>query len=226
MLWADIDTTMNRARADIATAATDPDAASELWDIDTSTFTPIDARPPVDPDGFDEFAASLQFPDIHNVTAVAEPLDDPVRHRFPASMWRHCERLRRHRTASRSSVTRVCSLDPIYGQGMSVAASVDALGQHLSARAEFSSAPFMRIVSWLDCCARRGRWRPGPISMFPGVEGRRTPVQGAIGANVTRLHAAAANDSTLSRAFARVAALVDPPDRTAASQHRRPRPAR
>ena len=43
-LWADIDTTMDRARADIATAAADPDAASELWNIDTSPFTPIDAR--------------------------------------------------------------------------------------------------------------------------------------------------------------------------------------
>ena len=44
MLWADIDTTMTRARADIATAATAPSAARELWDIDTSPFTPIDAR--------------------------------------------------------------------------------------------------------------------------------------------------------------------------------------
>ncbi len=43
-LWADIDTTTDRARADIATAAADPDAAAELWDVDTSPFTPIDAR--------------------------------------------------------------------------------------------------------------------------------------------------------------------------------------
>jgi hypothetical protein len=43
-LWADIDRTMAGARADIAEAAADPDAAIELWDIDTSPFTPVDTR--------------------------------------------------------------------------------------------------------------------------------------------------------------------------------------
>ncbi len=43
-LWTDIATTMRQARADIATAAARPDAARTLWDIDTSPFTPIDAR--------------------------------------------------------------------------------------------------------------------------------------------------------------------------------------
>ena len=45
-LWADIGTTTDRARVDIATAAANADAAAELWDLDTSPFTPIDARAP------------------------------------------------------------------------------------------------------------------------------------------------------------------------------------
>jgi hypothetical protein len=43
-MWDDIETTMDHARADIAEAADDPDAAVSLWDTDTSPFTPIDAR--------------------------------------------------------------------------------------------------------------------------------------------------------------------------------------
>jgi hypothetical protein len=43
-LWDDIAATMAHARADIAAAADDPVAARELWDIDTSPFTPVDAR--------------------------------------------------------------------------------------------------------------------------------------------------------------------------------------
>lgn len=43
-LWDNIDTTMQKARADIANAAASPTAATELWDIDTSPFTAIDAR--------------------------------------------------------------------------------------------------------------------------------------------------------------------------------------
>ena len=167
-------------------------------------------RPPLDPDGFDEFAASLQFPDIHNATATAEPLDDPVPHRFPASTWRHYERVRRHPDGFAVIGDAVCSLNPIYAQGMSVAAlSAEALGRHLAARTELSPRRHYRQLARL----LRPPWEmaTGADLMFPGVEGRRTRIQGAIGVYVTRLHAAAAHDSTLSRAFARVAALVDPP---------------
>lgn len=43
-LWSDIDTTMDKARADIADATKDPGAAVDLWNIETSPFTAIDAR--------------------------------------------------------------------------------------------------------------------------------------------------------------------------------------
>ena len=42
--------------------------------------------PPTDPDGFLAFARSLRFPDIHEAIWDAEPLDDPVAFRFPASV--------------------------------------------------------------------------------------------------------------------------------------------
>jgi hypothetical protein len=43
-------------------------------------------HPPTDPDGFLAFAQSLRFPDIYQTVRDAEPLDDPVGFRFPASM--------------------------------------------------------------------------------------------------------------------------------------------
>ena len=53
-------------------------------------------HPPTDPDGFLAFARSLRFPDIHEAVRDAEPLDDPVAFRFPASVRHRYER----RTAS------------------------------------------------------------------------------------------------------------------------------
>ena len=52
-------------------------------------------HPPTDPDGFLDFARSLQFPEIYEAIHDAEPLDDPVAFRFPASVRRRYERLTR-----------------------------------------------------------------------------------------------------------------------------------
>ena len=48
--------------------------------------------PPTDPDGFVEFARSLRFPDVWESIRDAEPLDDPVAFRFPASVRHRYER--------------------------------------------------------------------------------------------------------------------------------------
>ncbi len=51
--------------------------------------------PPLDPAGFEAFAAEACFPDVAEAIVGAEPLDDPVGFRFPASVRYRYERLRR-----------------------------------------------------------------------------------------------------------------------------------
>jgi 2-polyprenyl-6-methoxyphenol hydroxylase-like FAD-dependent oxidoreductase len=50
--------------------------------------------PSTDADGFLAFARSLQFPDIYDRIRAAQPLDDPVGFRFPASVRHRYEWLR------------------------------------------------------------------------------------------------------------------------------------
>ena len=167
-------------------------------------------HPPTDPDGFLDFARSLRFPDIHEAIRDAEPLDDPVAFRFPASVRHRYERLDRFPDGLLVLGDAVCSFNPIYGQGMSVAA-VEALTlrRHLERGVEPQPHRFFHdLARTVDV-----PWdiAVGGDLVFPGVQGRRTAKARLVSAYIARLHAAAANDAGLASAFLRVTGLVEPP---------------
>jgi 2-polyprenyl-6-methoxyphenol hydroxylase-like FAD-dependent oxidoreductase len=167
-------------------------------------------HPPTDPDGFLDFARSLRFPDIYQTVRDAEPLDDPVPFRFPASVRHRYERLDRFPDRLLVVGDAVASFNPIYGQGMSVAAlEALALRRHL----QRGAAPQPR--RFFDDLARvvDVPWdiAVGGDLAVPGVQGRRTLKVRLVNAYIARLHAAAAHDASLASAFVRVAGLVAPP---------------
>ena len=166
-------------------------------------------RPPTDADGFVDFARSLRFPDIYDVIRHAEPLDDPVGFRFPASV-RHLYERQRLPAGLLVTGDAVCSFNPIYGQGMSIAAlEALTLRRHLARGDEPDPRRWFRDLAHLVDVP----WQmaAGGDLAFPGVEGRRTLKIRLMGAYITRLHAAAAHDARLATAFIRVAGLVAPP---------------
>jgi hypothetical protein len=167
-------------------------------------------HPPTDHDGFLAFARSLRFPDIYQTVRDAEPLDDPVGFRFPASVRHRYERLDRFPDGLLVVGDAVCSFNPIYGQGMSVAAlEALTLRRHLERGAVPPSRRFFgdlaRVVDvpW-DIAV-------GGDLVVPGVQGRRTLKARLVNAYIARLHAAAAHDASLASVFVRVAGLVAPP---------------
>jgi len=173
-------------------------------------FGVLGDHPPTDVTGFEGFAATLRCPDIYEAVRGAEPLDEPVAFRHPASVRHRYERLRRFPHGLLVMGDAVCTFNPIYGQGMSVVALQGlALRRHLAEPGGPGPLEFLREV---------GRIVDVPWGMaaggdlwFPGAEGRRTVGMRALGAYVARLQAGAARDPRLGRAFLRVAGLVDPP---------------
>ena len=167
-------------------------------------------HPPIDPDGFLDFARSLRFPDIYQAVRDAEPLDVPVSFRFPASVRHRYERGNRFPAGLVAVGDAVCSFNPIYGQGMSVAAlEALALRRHLERGIEPQPRRWFRDLARVVDVP----WdmSTGGDLAFPGVLGTRTLKIRLLGGYLNRLHAAAAKDAQLATAFMRVAGLVAPP---------------
>jgi 2-polyprenyl-6-methoxyphenol hydroxylase-like FAD-dependent oxidoreductase len=165
---------------------------------------------PADLDGFLEWARSLPVSDIHDVIHDAEPVDDGVVFRYPASQRRHYERLSRFPDNFLVLGDAACSFNPVYGQGMTVAAlEALVLREHLG-RGRVDPKAFLADIAqtielpWqLSASADLG---------YPEVEGERTAEWEAAGAYMAALHAAATVDGGITATFMRVMGLVDTPD--------------
>lgn len=167
-------------------------------------------HPPTDADGFHAFARTLRFPDIADAVQGAEPLDDPVAYRFPTATRRRYDQLTDVPARVVAVGDGVCSLNPIYGQGMTVAALQALtvrrhLGRHGRPRHPELQREVVRVTDVPWSMAR------GADLAFPGVAGARTAGMRILGAYVARVHAAAATDATAGRAFMRVSGMVAPP---------------
>jgi 2-polyprenyl-6-methoxyphenol hydroxylase-like FAD-dependent oxidoreductase len=167
-------------------------------------------HPPTDPAGFDQFAANLLFPDVREVLVDAQPLDSPVAFRYPSAARHRYEELRRFPDGLLVVGDAICSFNPIYGQGMSVAA-LEALALRDQIREHGSVRPGLFFRSAGRIVAVPWNLATGADLALGGVPGRRTLQMRLLSRYVSRLHAHAALDHELGAAFVRVAGLVDPP---------------
>jgi 2-polyprenyl-6-methoxyphenol hydroxylase-like FAD-dependent oxidoreductase len=169
-------------------------------------------RPPTDPDGFAAFAAGLPVPDVFEVIRDAEPLGEVLPARYPASVRRRYERLDRFPDGFLVIGDAVCGFNPIYGQGMSVAAL-----EALVLRECLHDGPGAGLATRFFAKAARIVDIPWGIAVtsdlrFPWIQGARTAKVRLVNAYLARFHVAAERDSVLARAFLRVVNLMDRPE--------------
>ncbi|AWI32815.1 FAD-dependent oxidoreductase [Streptomyces tirandamycinicus] len=165
---------------------------------------------PADLEGFLEWARTLPVSDIHDVIHDAEPVDDGAVFRYPASRRRRYERLSRFPGGFIVLGDAACSFNPVYGQGMTVAAlEALVLRDHLSRGGVDPKAFLADIAGVIEV---PWQFSAGADLGYPEVEGDRTPEWAAAGAYMSALHAAAAVDGEVTATFMRVAGLVATPD--------------
>lgn len=167
-------------------------------------------RPPTDDAGHLAFAATVAPPDVLVAIRTADLVDDVVTHTFPASRRRHYERMARFPRGLVVAGDAVCSVNPVYGQGMSVAACQAvqlhrclARGEEGLARRYFKATRTIVDVAW-DLAV-------GSDLSLPEVDGERSlAVRISIGW-ADRIIRAAEHDGYVAGVFGSVTDLVAPP---------------
>jgi hypothetical protein len=167
-------------------------------------------RAPADEAGFVEFARNLPAPDIHEVIKDAEPLGEAVKYNFPANLRRRYERVSRLPAGYLVTGDALCSFNPIYGQGMSVAAlEAETLEGCLEEGYEELPRRFYRRVS--EVVDVPWKLAAGADFAHPGVTGKKALSTDAVNWYVGQVRRAISRDEVVCRAFMMVTALLEPP---------------
>jgi len=165
---------------------------------------------PSDLDGFIEYARTLPAPYIYDVIKGSEPMSEPDTIRFPASIRLRYEKLDRFPEGYLVFGDAIASFNPIYGQGMSVAAlesiELDAVlnaGTGDVARRFFRRAAKVVDIAWAISVGNDLR--------IPETVGPRNAGVNFVNWYMSKLHKAAHADTVPAMAFFRVANLLAPP---------------
>ena len=181
----------------------------DSWIVSTGGFLGDEA--PDDDQGFLAYLATLPTMAIHDVVANAEPLSDYRRYRYLCSLRRRYEKLARFPGNYLVVGDALCSFNPIYGQGMTVAAQEALTLRRCLAQAGtndlaprfFRAAAKIVDIPW-DIAV-------GNDLRHPEVEGARPPMLRFINWYIGALHLAATHDSALTTAFLKVVNLMNAP---------------
>jgi 2-polyprenyl-6-methoxyphenol hydroxylase-like FAD-dependent oxidoreductase len=183
---------------------------NDTWMFGVGTMA--GAKPPSRRDDMVTFAAD--FAPAHAMEAIrtAEPLGEVVHHRVPSNRWRRYDKMRRTPDGLLVVGDAVCSFNPIYGQGMTVAA-IEAMvlrdclqrGDRGLPRRFFRASARKVRVAWQTAV--------GSDLNLPEVVGPRPMSMRISNLFLERVLSAVEVDTVVAGQFMRVTAMVDPPAR-------------
>lgn len=165
-------------------------------------------EPPADRDELLDFIAD--FAPRHVVAAVraAEPLGKVSQYRIPSNRWRRYDKLARMPTGLLVFGDAICSFNPIYGQGITIAAIEAEILRGCLTRGVRDLTPRFYRQSGK---AIRTAWRTAVSSdlALPQVPGRRPLSMRLTNAFIDRVLTATETDAVVAGQFLRVIWMLD-----------------
>jgi len=181
---------------------------NDMWMF--TVFGMAGVEPPCELTEMLAFADGLAPAHVTAAISTGEPLAEVCRFRYPESRWRRYDKMRRFPDGLVVLGDAICSFNPVYGQGMTVAAlQAQALrdclrqGTRDLARRYFRAAAKPIGVAW--------QFAVGGDLSLPEVEGHRPLALRLTNRYVDRLQTAAETDIGVAEQFVRVIGLLDPP---------------
>lgn len=166
--------------------------------------------PPGDRAGFMDFVRSLRTPTIYDAVRDARPVTDIVRYQLPCSTRRHFERLESFPARLLAIGDALCRFNPVFGQGMSVAAQEAVILDRLLAE----DVPMERLAQNFFAAIQDTIATPWGVAVsdfvYPATRGVRPPDLAQrlqYGMAMTKL---AAQDPEVHRLTAEVSQLLKP----------------
>ena len=163
--------------------------------------------PPGDEEGFLEFARSLQKPILYETIKDAEPISPIVVHRVPSSLRHYYNKMPSFPDGLVVLGDALCSFNPVYGQGMTVAAmGAKSLKDMLSKRKQNDLKNFPRQFQKVANKNVQIAWdlATGEDLRYTKVEGKRPPGIKVNHWYVLRLFELCAVDSKVRKVFYQV----------------------
>lgn len=169
-------------------------------------------RPPTEPEEFKSFAATLPTSDLERLLDTRPWITEDIhQYPFPSSIRRYYGDLERVPERLLVIGDAICSFNPLYGQGMSVAALESLLLHHELASSRLETLPerfFDRVDSVIEPA-----WKTAVGSDFEFSQTTGPKPRGAalINRYVSRLLRKAHSDGQLREEFYRVLMMEKPP---------------
>lgn len=183
----------------------------DLWTIAAATMGK-DVEPPGNVAELMTFLEALMPKDVFEAVRAAEPVGDVALYKYPANRWRRYDRLGRFPDGLVAVGDAVCSFNPVYAQGITVAAiEATMLGDCLRRGDKKLSRRFHRAAAK----AIRTAWQTsaGSDLALPEVEGQPTLSMRIANAYVERVLQAAETDPWAAQEFLQVVGMLTPPTR-------------
>lgn len=180
----------------------------DIWMVAGATLGAI--RPPTTAAELLDFGEGIAPPYALAAARAAEPLAGVTVYQYPSNRWRRYDKMKRTPDGLVVMGDAVCSFNPIYGQGMTIAA-IEATVLRDCLRSGDADLP--RRFHRAAAKPIRVAWQTavGSDLALPEVQGRPSAAMRLTNAYTDRVLRAAEVDAAVTRDFLRVVGMLAPP---------------